>query len=113
MTNKVMGRPANQPCGVKINKKIGQKINLPMIHALLVYAVPNLFTSLKKRLITFCMIILAASASAVFMIGYVFFTDFNFHSAFVTCNNLVLGNYFEIFCFTWRFVMGRIKIVAG
>jgi hypothetical protein len=69
--------------------------------------------SLIKRLITFCMIILTASASAVFMISYVFFTDFNFHSAFITCNNLVLGNYFEIFSFTWRFVIGRIKILAA
>jgi len=50
------------------------------------------------------MIILAPDTAAVFMFSYVFFADFNFHLAFITCNDLVLG-YFEIFCFAWRFMI--------
>lgn len=68
--------------------------------------------SVIKWLIAGCVIILPAVASSILMGSFVFFTNFNFCSAFITCNNLLLGNHFEIFCFSLRFVIRWIKIVA-
>ena len=52
------------------------------------------------------MIVLSAKASAVFMISFIFVTYSNFQLALVTYNNLLLGDYLEIFSLTQRLVMG-------
>lgn len=68
---------------------------------------------LIKWVVAFRMIIFSASTSSVFVISYIFVTYFNFSQTSIAYNNLVLGNDFKIFYLCCRFVIGRLKIIAG